>query len=120
MAKVFTLLQRKKGWGLAEFSNYWATIHKDHALGLAKAGFFSGYVQNHLITGLGNSVWPAADGIPEIWVPSVDSLTDLAASEIYQQGAGRDEENFTSGLISSYISADCHEDGLAVISSPTP
>src|SRR5690606_7488402 len=99
---------------------YWATIHKEHALDLARAGFFRGYVQNHLIAGLGNSAWPAADGIPEIWVPSIDSLTDLVASEIYQEGAGRDEANFTSGLIGSYVSADCHEDGLAVISSLTP
>lgn len=117
MAKVFTLLQRKEGWSCAEFSDYWATTHKDHALDLANAGFFSGYVQNHLITGLESSVWPAADGVPEIWVPSIDSLTDLVASEVYQKGAGRDEANFTSGLIDSYVSIDCSEAGLAAMST---
>ncbi|WP_190324542.1 EthD domain-containing protein [Pseudomonas profundi] len=120
MAKVFTLLRRKEGWSWSEFSDYWATTHKDHALDLARAGFFSGYVQNHLITGLPGSTWPAADGIPEIWVPSIDSLADLAASEVYQQGAGRDEANFTSGAVDSYISAGSPEAGLTELSLPTP
>ncbi|WP_150302655.1 EthD domain-containing protein [Pseudomonas saliphila] len=104
MAKVFTLLQRKEGWSRSRFSDYWSSTHKEHALDLAHAGFFTGYVQNHLLSDLPALACPAADGIPEIWIPSPQSLTDLAASEVYQQGAAKDEPNFTSGETASYIS----------------
>lgn len=106
MAKVFTLLRCKEEWSQAEFSDYWGSIHKEHALDLARAGFFSGYVQNHLLAPPLDPDWPVADGIPEIWVPSIDSLAEIAASDIYRQGAEPDEANFTDGNIRSYIHAE--------------
>lgn len=120
MAKVFTLLQRKSGWSRSDFSDYWGSTHKEHALDLARAGFFSGYVQNHLISESQSPAWPAADGIPEIWVPSIESLAEIAASDIYQQGAAPDEKNFTTGEVASYISGAGAELGLPLLSSPVP
>ncbi|PRB84131.1 EthD domain-containing protein [Pseudomonas sp. MYb185] len=120
MTKVFTLLHRRSGWSGAQFSEYWATIHKEHALDLAREGFFTGYIQNHLISDLRASGWPAADGIPEIWTPTADSLAELAASELYQQGAAKDEPNFTSGKIVSYVGDEGPERVLGVLSCPTP
>ncbi len=120
MTKVFTLLHRRSGWSSAQFSDYWATIHKKHALDLARAGFFSGYIQNHLISGLQASGWPAADGIPEIWIPTTDSLAELATSELYQQGAAKDEPNFTSGEIISYVGDEEAERALGVLWCSTP
>lgn len=118
MAKVFTLLYRKPGWNHRQFSDYWAGTHREHALDLARAGFFTGYVQNHLVSQVQDSTWPAADGIPEIWVPSVDSLAEIAASEVYQNGAAPDEANFTTGVVDSYIAEAGSEQGLSRLASP--
>lgn len=120
MAKVFTLLYRKPGWSHRQFSDYWAGTHREHALDLARAGFFTGYVQNHLVSQVQDSTWPAADGIPEIWVPSVDSLAEIAASEVYQNGAASDEANFTTGVVNSYIAEAGSEQGLPRLSSLVP
>lgn len=111
MAKVFTLLCRKDGWSQAAFRDYWGNTHKEHALDLARAGFFSGYVQNQLLAPPLDSAWPVADGIPEIWVGSIDTLAEIAASDIYRQGAEPDEANFTDGNIRSYIHAGDGRDG---------
>lgn len=117
MAKVFTLLYRKPGWSHRQFSDYWAGTHREHALDLARAGFFTGYVQNHLVAEPQGSTWPVADGIPEIWVPSVGSLAEIAASKIYQNGAAPDEANFTTGVVDSYIAEAGSEQGLSRLAS---
>lgn len=118
MAKVFTLLYRKPGWSHQQFSDYWAGTHREHALDLARAGFFAGYVQNHLVAKVQDSAWPVADGIPEIWVPSVGSLAEIAASKIYQNGAAPDEANFTTGVVDSYIAEEGGEQGLSRLAAP--
>lgn len=120
MAKVFTLLYRKPGWTQRQFSDYWAGIHREHALDLARAGFFTGYVQNHLAAEPQDSAWPVADGIPEIWVKNVGSLAEIAASEAYQNGAASDEANFTTGVVNSYIAEAGSEQGLPRLSSLVP
>ncbi len=92
--KVVSFLTRRADFSLAEFSRYWRTTHKDHALKLVEAGFFRGYVQNHALEPDLEGLARMADGAPELWIDDVSALQRLVDSREYQEGAGPDEARF--------------------------
>lgn len=92
--KVVSFLTRRADFSLAEFSQYWRTTHKDHALKLVEAGFFQGYVQNHALTPQPEGLERIADGAPELWINDVSALQRLVDSREYREGAGPDEARF--------------------------
>ena len=97
MLKLYGLLQRRPDLSLEEFSHHWRTVHRELALRLVPPGIMRGYVQNHRrdVDLVGQ---PApADGCPEVWIDDVESLTRLATSPEYLEGAGPDEANFMDG-----------------------
>lgn len=92
--KVVSFLQRRADFGLAEFSQYWRTTHKAHALKLVEAGFFRGYIQNHAVEPQPDGLERIADGAPELWIDDVGALSRLVDSREYREGAGPDEARF--------------------------
>jgi len=94
--KVVSFLKRRADYSLPDFSEYWRTIHRAHALTLVEAGFIQGYVQNHAITAELEGLPAMADGSPELWIDALDTLERLIGSREYQQGAGPDEANFVA------------------------
>ncbi|MCY1295362.1 hypothetical protein D9M69_487560 [compost metagenome] len=93
--KVVSFLKRRPDLELPAFSEYWRTVHKAHAMKLVEAGFIGGYIQNHPL-GVGlDGLAAIADGSPELWIESVDSLQRLVQSREYLDGAGPDEANFS-------------------------
>lgn len=93
--KVISFLNRRPDMDLAAFSDYWRTTHKAHALTLAEAGFFQGYIQNHSVGAELENLPPIADGSPELWIESPETLQRLVTSREYLEGAGPDEANFS-------------------------
>ncbi|MDD3352070.1 EthD domain-containing protein [Zoogloea sp.] len=92
--KVVSFIRRRADFGLAEFSQYWRTTHKDHALALAEAGFFQGYIQNHAVEPQPDGLTRIADGAPELWIRDLADLQRLVDSREYREGAGPDEARF--------------------------
>lgn len=92
--KVISFIRRRADWGLVEFSQYWRTTHKAHALKLAEAGYFQGYIQNHAIEPQLEALKRIADGSPELWIRDVADLERLVNSPEYREGAGPDEAVF--------------------------
>jgi len=92
--KVISFIRRRADWGLVEFSQYWRTTHKAHALKLAEAGFFQGYIQNHAVESQPDGLERIADGSPELWIRDVADLERLVNSPEYREGAGPDEAVF--------------------------
>ncbi|WP_455231119.1 EthD domain-containing protein [Geopseudomonas aromaticivorans] len=94
--KVVSFLNRRADFSLPDFSEYWRTIHREHALTLVEAGFIQGYVQNHAVGAELQGLPAMADGSPELWIDALDTLERLIGSREYQQGAGPDEANFVT------------------------
>lgn len=94
--KVVSFLNRRADYSVPAFSNYWRTIHREHALTLVEAGFIQGYVQNHALAAELEGLPAMADGSPELWIDALDTLEKLIASREYQEGAGPDEANFVA------------------------
>lgn len=92
--KVVSFLKRRADFGPTDFSEYWRTVHKAHAMKLVEAGFIQGYVQNHAIAAELEGLPAMADGSPELWIDALDTLERLIGSPEYLQGAGPDEANF--------------------------
>ena len=86
--KVVSFLKRRADFSLAEFSQYWRSTHKAHALTLVEAGFFSGYIQNHALEPALEGLEVMADGSPELWIDEVEALLRLVESREYKEGAG--------------------------------
>lgn len=94
--KVVSFLNRRADYSLPAFSEYWRTIHREHALKLVEAGFIQGYVQNHAVAAELEGLPAMADGSPELWIDALDTLERLVGSREYQEGAGPDEANFVT------------------------
>lgn len=92
--KVVGFINRRPDFSLPEFSRYWRTVHKAHALKLVDAGFIRGYIQNHRVEAALDGFRWMADGAPELWVDDAGAFARLAASAEYRDGAGPDEANF--------------------------
>lgn len=92
--KIVSFIRRRTDLSLEQFSAYWRTIHKEHALALVRAGFFRGYIQNHAFALQPDGLERIADGSPELWIDDLAALERLLASPEYREGAGPDEANF--------------------------
>ena len=90
--KVISFLNRREDLSLAQFSDYWRTVHRAHALKLVEAGFIQGYIQNHPLGAQLPGLAPIADGSPELWIETPERLQQLVDSAEYREGAGPDEE----------------------------
>ena len=92
MIKVITLVKRKEGLSLDEFSKYWEEKHgplaMKHLPGVRK------YVQNHAVRL--SSGEPKVDGVVELWYDDFESYR--AAVDFYLGDDGKvirdDEERF--------------------------
>ena len=103
MLKLTGILRRRMDSSLEAFSHHWRTAHRQLALRLVQPGFMLGYVQNHRIPLDIPGLAPPGDGVPEVWVPSVDAVQRLAASQEYLEGAWRDEPNFMDGRAQAVV-----------------
>lgn len=92
--KVVSFLQRRDDIVLSDFTAHWRTIHKDHALKLAQAGYMKAYVQNHRVEEVIDGLPVMADGAPELWIDELDALERLVNSPEFLEGAGPDETDF--------------------------
>lgn len=93
--KVVSFLNRRADFSPTDFSEYWRTVHKAHAMKLVEAGLIKAYIQNHRVEAQIEGLPAMADGSPELWIDELDDLQRLLASPEYLQGAGPDEANFT-------------------------
>lgn len=97
MLKLYGLLERRSDLTLAQFSEHWRTVHRELALRLVAPGIMRAYVQNHRRPEPVPGAMPPADGCPEVWIDSVDTLAKLATAPEYLEGAYPDEANFMEG-----------------------
>lgn len=104
--KVVSFLTRRADFSLADFSHYWRTTHKVHAMTLVDAGFFTGYIQNHPVEPDLDGLARMADGSPELWIDDVSALGRLVASREYLDGAGPDEANFTTAPVIACVARE--------------
>jgi hypothetical protein len=96
MLRFLSFIERRDDLDLAGFSRHWRTVHRELALRLADVGIMRGYVQNHRRDMAVPGLTPPGDGVPELWVDDADTLTRLATSPAYLDGAALDEKNFMS------------------------
>ena len=111
--KVVSFLKRRADFSLAEFSQYWRSTHKAHALTLVEAGFFSGYIQHHALEPALEGLEVMADGSPELWIDEVEALLRLVESREYKEGAGPDEACFMTPPSIACVARERVVDGLA-------
>lgn len=104
--KVISFLNRREDLSLAQFSDYWRTVHRAHALKLVEAGFIQGYIQNHPLGAQLPGLAPIADGSPELWIETPERLQQLVDSAEYREGAGPDEANFTTPPVSACLARE--------------
>ncbi|GAB4148450.1 MAG: hypothetical protein Tsb0016_19430 [Sphingomonadales bacterium] len=97
MLKFQGLIERRSDMDLDAFSQYWRTTHKQHALALVKPGIMRGYVQNHRIAHDIPGLAIATDGVPELWIETMEDAQRLGQCPEYLEGAYLDEPNFMEG-----------------------
>jgi len=93
MVKVITLLKRKKGITLEEFSRHWQEKHG--AIVLKTVPGIKRYIQNHAVR-LSAGGEPKIDGIAEVWYDDLEAWRQFA--DLYWGDKGKairdDEETF--------------------------
>ena len=100
--KAFSFLPRRPDISAEQFHRHWSTIHRAHAVRITT---LRSYVQLHrsqeALPGFAPSIY---DGVPEVWLDSVEDALALATDPDYVEGAAKDEPNFIdmdrmSGLV---------------------
>jgi uncharacterized protein (TIGR02118 family) len=102
--KSFSFLPRRPDISAEQFHRHWSTVHRDHALRITT---LRRYVQLHrtqeALPGFAPSIF---DGVPEVWLDSVEDALALATDPDYVEHAAKDEPNFIdmdrmSGLVTT-------------------
>ena len=113
MPKILGFIRRRHDFAFADFSHYWRTTHRDHALKLRP--WLKGYVQNHFLPGPIADVHRPADGCPALWVDDPGAVADMTSSEAFRTGAYLDEPRFMEGRSSGLA---VEEERLRIGSGP--
>ena len=90
--KSFAFLPRRPDISAEQFHRHWSTIHRAHALRITT---LRRYVQLHrtqeALPGFAPSIY---DGVPEVWLDSLEDALALATDPNYVEYAAKDEPNF--------------------------
>lgn len=111
MLKLISPIDRRRDMDLEAFSNHWRTTHREAALRLVAPGIMKGYMQNHCRSEALEDLSPAGDGVPEVWVESVEAVVRLGTSPEYLEGAYIDEPNFMEGRARMVLSRTTVKEG---------
>lgn len=101
--KLLGVLNRRHDMPLDQFSRHWHEVHGPLALRITR---FDRYVQNHRLPASFVDLAPPADGIPMVWLDSLEAGLGLATDPDYVNGARADEPNFMAGPAAAAIVAE--------------
>jgi len=105
MVKTISLLRRKQGLSVEAFRAHWRDVHGPIAQALPGIRRYTQCVTLDNAYEFGEPRW---DGVSEIWVDSPEALVAMRESEVYQQSAMADAENFLDSDALSVFAATEH------------